>query len=126
MQGSLVYLTVYEHSDLIDGSKQALAVSPNFVHSMDASAMMLTIDLALDNGVTQFAMIHDSYGTVAADVDMLAACLREAFVDMYEDHNVLQEFLDGLPEEVRAECPPIPPLGDLNIKEVLNSEFFFA
>lgn len=126
LQGSLVFLSTTEETDKIDGGKQALAVSPNFVHSLDASAMMLTIGLALDNGVEQFAMIHDSYGTVAADMDMLSACLRHAFVDMYTDHNVLAELLAGLPEEVRAECPPPPPLGTLDIKEVLQSEFFFA
>jgi DNA-directed RNA polymerase len=38
---------------------------------MDAAAMMLTIELAVLNGVNQFAMIHDSYGTVAADMDIL-------------------------------------------------------
>lgn len=126
LQGSIVFLSTQEETDTIDGSKQALAVSPNFVHSLDAAAMMLTIDLALDNGVEQFAMIHDSYGTVAADMDMLSACLRHAFVDMYTDHHVLAELLAGLPEEVRAECPPPPPLGTLDIKEVLESEFFFA
>jgi len=126
LRGSLVFLTISEEGDTINRSKQALAVSPNFVHSMDAASMMLTIALALDNGVVQFAMIHDSYGTVAADMDMLAACLRHAFVDMYEEHNVLQEFVDGQPDEVRADCPPPPPYGALNIKEVLNSEFFFA
>jgi hypothetical protein len=63
--------------------------------------------------VTQFAMIHDSYGTVAADMDMLAACLREAFIDMYEENNVLEQFLLSLPEEVRADCPPLPAMGSL-------------
>jgi len=126
LQGSLIYLSTVEDGDKLDGSKQALAVSPNFVHSLDAAAMMLTICLALDNGVDQFAMIHDSYGTVAADMDMLSACLRHAFVDMYEDHDVLAEFLQSLPEEARAKCPELPPKGDLNIQEVHNSEFFFA
>jgi DNA-directed RNA polymerase len=96
---------------------------------MDAAAMMLTIALALDNGVSQFAMIHDSYGTVAADMDMLAACLREAFIDMYQQHNVLEEFLTSLPldvqEEVRAKHP-VPAMGTLDLEGVRHSEFFFA
>jgi DNA-directed RNA polymerase len=126
LQGSLVYLTINEETDTIDGSRQALAVSPNFVHSLDAAAMMLTINLCLDNGVGAFAMIHDSYGTVAPDMPMLQACLRHAFVDMYEDHDVLEEFLTALPEKVRADCPQLPPRGTLNIREVLKSDFFFA
>jgi DNA-directed RNA polymerase len=126
LQGSLTYLSIAEEGDKIDAGRQALAVSPNFVHSKDAAAMMLTIALALDNGVSAFAMIHDSYGTHAADMDMLAACLRHAFVDLYEEHNVLAEFLAALPDAVRAECPPPPPLGSLDIQGVLQSEFFFA
>lgn len=126
LQGSLVFLSLSEDTDKIDAGRQALAVSPNAVHSLDAAAMMLTIAMALDNGVTSFAMIHDSYGTHAADMDMLAACLREAFVDMYTDHNVLEEFLASMPEEVRRDCPPPPPLGSLDLSGVLRSEFFFA
>jgi DNA-directed RNA polymerase len=126
LQGALVYLTINEETDKIDGSRQALAVSPNFVHSLDAAAMMLTISLCLDNGVVAFAMIHDSYGTVAPDMPMLQACLRHAFVDMYEDHDVMAEFLNALPEQVRADCPQLPPRGTLNIQEVLKSDYFFA
>lgn len=126
LQGSLVYLSVKEETDKIDGSRQALAIAPNFVHSLDAAAMMLTIDMSLDNGITSFAMIHDSYGTVAADMDILAACIRHAFVDMYEEHDVLNEFRESLPEEVRVETNERPPLGTLDIKGVLESQFFFA
>lgn len=126
LQGGLVYLTINEPTDTIDASRQALAVSPNFVHSLDAAAMMLTVGLCLDNGVSSFAMIHDSYGTVAPDMPMLQACLRHAFVDMYEEHDVLAEFLNALPEQVRADCRQLPNRGTLNIKEVLNSAFFFA
>lgn len=126
LQGSLVYLSIKEDTDKLDKAKQRNSVSPNFVHSMDAAAMMLTIDMALDNNVNAFAMIHDSYGTVAADMDMLAACIRHAFVDMYEEHDVLNEFREGLPEEVRVETNERPPLGTLDIKQVLQSQFFFA
>ena len=126
LQGSIIKPRLLVEGDSLDPDRQALGVSPNFVHSMDAAAMMLTIEMAMNNGVSQFAMIHDSYGTVAADMDMLAACLREAFVDMYRDHHVLEEFLAGLPEEVRAQCPPVPEMGTLALEDVLQSEFFFA
>lgn len=127
LHGSIVKLSLIDDDpDKLDSRKQALGISPNFVHSQDGAALVLTIDLALLNGVTQFAMIHDSYGTLAADMDVLAACLREAFVDMYEQHNVLEEFLRGLPPEVQAECPPLPAMGTLDLKGVLSSDFFFA
>lgn len=126
LHGSLVYLTLQNDNRKIDRRRQAQSISPNFVHSMDAAAMMLTIELALTKGLSQFAMIHDSYGTVAADMDALATCLREAFVTMYTDHNVLEEFLRGLPPEIQAECPPLPAMGTLDLNAVRQSDFFFA
>ena len=63
-------------------NKQKMSVAPNFIHSLDASVMMKTIDKAVRRGITHFAMIHDSYGTHAADAPALANILREAFVEM--------------------------------------------
>lgn len=127
LQGSIVYTASIEaEGSRLDSRRQQLGISPNFVHSMDAAAMMLTIALARHNGVTQFAMVHDSYGTTAAKMDMLSQCIREAFADMYLEHDVLEEFLRQLPPEVQAECPPIPPKGTLDIEAVRKSDFFFA
>lgn len=102
--------------------------SPNFVHSLDASALIGTVNLAYDNGVTAFAAVHDSYGTHAADMQVLAACIRHAFVNLYQEHDVLDnlhtDILAQVPEG--TEVPPPPVKGNLDIKEVLNSDFFFA
>jgi len=102
--------------------------SPNFVHSLDASALIYTLNLAYDNGVTAFAAVHDSYGTHAADMQTLAACIRHAFVNLYEEHDVLSnlhtDIVAQVPEGVEVPLPPA--LGTLDIKEVLNSDFFFA
>lgn len=128
MRGSVIKLIDYSELENIDPNRQALAMSPNFVHSLDAAAMMATINVALDRGIEQFAMIHDSYGTVAADTDKMADALRYAFVKMYEQHDVLAEFA----KEVQAalpegwELPPLPPKGNLDIHAVLNSPYFFA
>jgi DNA-directed RNA polymerase len=75
-------------------------------------------------------MIHDSYGTLAADMPMLGACLRQAFVQMYSDHDVLTELRDSLLQQLPAsqhkKLPPVPPKGSLDIRSVLQSDFFFA
>lgn len=111
----------------IDKRRQASGVAPNFVHSMDAAALVLTVNLALDNGVTNFAMIHDSYGTSAGATDMLAACTRHAFVDMYDEHDVLGEFRDSLLTLTPGvELPSVPVAGGLDLQQVINSAFFFA
>jgi DNA-directed RNA polymerase len=107
----------------IDGARQASAVAPNFVHSLDASALVLTIGRCLDEGIASFAMIHDSYGTHAADTDRMASLLREEFVRVYQEHDVLQEFHDANTAEG---VEPPPAKGSLDLTQVLASEYFFA
>lgn len=113
----------------LDARRQALGISPNFVHSCDASHMMLTTCLAQENGVAHFAMIHDSYGTHAGNTDVLAAALRHAFVEQYRG-SVLGDFkreLEGqLPPDIAAELPDLPATGDLDLSLVLDAEYFFA
>ncbi|KAG5361768.1 DNA-directed RNA polymerase [Yarrowia sp. C11] len=61
--------------------KQAQAFPPNFVHSLDASHMLLT---ALNLGEeVSFASVHDSYWTHAADVPQMNKVLREQFVKLH-------------------------------------------
>lgn len=105
-------------------------ISPNFVHSLDACALMTTVNAAAKKKVTHFHMIHDDYGTHAADTQVLADTLRKSFVSMYEKNDVLKnlrkEVLAQLPKERHADIPPVPKKGKFNLKEVLQSEFFFA
>lgn len=128
--GSVIWFASTEVSSRIDASKQASAVSPNFVHSLDASALMLTVGRALDEGIHSFAMIHDSYGTHAADTDKLNRILREEFVGMYLRHDVLANFRDEiskqLPAVAAAQLPPLPPKGTLDLEAVKDSAYFFA
>ena len=88
----------------------------------------MTIKLASEQPepVTHFAMIHDSYGTHACDVETLDACIREAFVQMYEDNNPLEMFREEVQTLTDTVLPEVPPMGDLDISLVRDSEFFFS
>lgn len=128
--GSAIFFRTDEDTDKLDGQKQASSVSPNFVHSLDASAMMLTIGACLDKGIRSFAMIHDSYGTHAADTDELAHTLRAEFVRMYQENDVLGAFRQSVAEtltpEEAAKLPPVPAHRGLDLNAVLQSPYFFA
>jgi DNA-directed RNA polymerase len=110
--------------------KQVNGIAPNFVHSLDATALQDYVLLASANGVNNFALVHDCYGTLAADTDMSVACLREAFVSLYETNDPLASLLEevkaALPEEAHAELPPLPTRGALDISAVRESPYFFA
>ena len=53
----------------VDKRRQANGISPNFVHSLDATVMLLTVAYAKQKGIVDFAMVHDSFGTLAANYD---------------------------------------------------------
>lgn len=112
----------------IDKRKQGSGISPNWVHSMDAAHMQLTVARCHAEGMRSFSLIHDSYGTHAGNSWALAQYLREEFVRMYGDHDVLQEFSQEiaamLPEG--TELPKLPSKGCLDLSQVLESPFFFA
>lgn len=109
----------------IDRRRAVQGSSPNFVHSMDAAAMSLTIIKCLKDGIKDFAMIHDSYGVHASDTETLARNIRQAFYEMYTNHDVLEEFRQCALEVV-DEVPPVPPKGGMDLEEVLKSTFFFS
>jgi DNA-directed RNA polymerase len=121
--------TVQKDGDKLMPRKQAMGISPNFVHSLDAAHLMRTVLFCAQDGITDFAMIHDSYGVHAGHAARLRDNLREAFVEQYT-LPVLEQFRDELlaqlPEEKRAEVPPLPPMGDLDLQQVRHSEYFFA
>lgn len=117
--------------DKIDARKQESGISPNFVHSLDGSHLRKTVAHAHDTyGVTFFALIHDSFGTIPARAGHLFKAVRETFVDTYEDQDILadfrEQFIDQLHESQMEKMPALPRKGGLQIREILKSEFAFA
>ncbi len=110
----------------IDSRKQASGISPNWIHSLDASHLMLTVQACRKKGIRSFSMIHDSYGTHAGNAWYLAAELRHQFVEMYTNTDVLKNFREDLELQTGAELPALPEKGELDLEEVRRSPFFFA
>ena len=128
--GKLVYLTMYKDKDKLDRRRQSQGIAPNFVHSCDAAHMMLTIVRAEQEGIKNFAMIHDSFGTSAGDTEELFRIVRESFVEMYGEVAVLESFRDEicsqLSEKNLPKVPTLPTRGTLELNEVVNSRYCFA
>jgi len=104
-----------------DKSRHKNGIAPNFVHSLDASHLTLTVNAATEQGITSLAMIHDDYGTHAADAPALYKIIRERFVAMYQEHDMLAEFRAAYPT-----LPEPPEQGALDITQVLDSPYFFS
>lgn len=123
-------LKVMQETDRIDKNAHCDGISPNIIHSCDGSHLTFTVNRAKREGMRHFAMIHDDYGTHAANAEHLSRLIREEFVAMYSE-NVFERLADELEaqvkdEEKRAELTRSrPELGDLDLTQVLESKFFF-
>lgn len=111
---------VREYNDSTVPTQMQNAIAPNFVHALDSSHLTLVALGMQDAGLSMVA-IHDSFGTHPCDVSSMHSIIREKFVEMYRDRNVLAEFL----WEVKGVGEP-PLRGDLDLDKVLKSEFFFC
>ncbi|KAJ5356641.1 DNA-directed RNA polymerase phage-type [Penicillium concentricum] len=70
--------------DVVSKRKQLQAFPPNFIHSLDATHMILSANACHEAGLT-FSAVHDSFWTHAADIDQMNLILRDAFVRMHSD-----------------------------------------
>lgn len=119
-----VDLTYYEETDRLNPSDMALAVAPNFVHSLDACLLRMAVMKGLALGLGSYGMVHDSFGVHAADMStFLYRCIKPAFIEMYQG-NPLEDFKARLPDGL--ELPDLPKQGILDINGVMDSEFFFS
>jgi DNA-directed RNA polymerase len=126
LDGQKIFLQDWRETKELDTASQARGIAPNFVHSMDASALMTCINIATDRGVESFTSIHDAYGTVCADMWELEASIRQAFIQTYQEP-VLEDFLDACRQVAgHAEFPKLPEFGALNLEDVAHSLYFFA
>jgi len=112
---------------IMNRTRQVNGISPNFVHSLDAAALHKTICTAVFAGVHQFAMIHDSYGALAPDVDVLMASARRVFTDIFTV-DLLARFKTEIEKQlpINTLLPDIPSYGTLDARSILESDFFFS
>ena len=128
--GKRVTVSVETEQPNVNKRKQASGFSPNFVHSLDATHLRLTVRRAAEEGINSFALVHDSFGTHAADTGRFFALLRETMVEMYRGRdmmeNLRQELMGQLSPEKQGEMPAHPSLGTLDIEAVVDCDFAFA
>lgn len=123
------FVTAGEYNDTINKTKTASALSPNIIHSLDASHMALTTIYAKNEGVTNFGGIHDCFATTPAEMSTMREAVRHAFSDIYASNwweDMTNELLKQLPSKVVADLPPRPALGSLNTNQTRSSSYFIT
>ncbi|GAB0495019.1 hypothetical protein MMPV_006316 [Pyropia vietnamensis] len=120
----LLLSTSGEHLPVLRG-RQRTAFPPNYIHSLDSSHMLLTAAACHRLGL-QFAAVHDSFWSNAATVDKMNEVLRAEFVRLHS-RDLLAELQEGfLLDHPGLTLPPIPVRGELDVRAVLESPYFFS
>jgi len=114
----------------IDTAKSKAGIAANFVHSLDSAHLANTVLSLVDNGITDFMVIHDSFAVGVEDTWTLFDTVRATFVDQYQDTCLYTELKStaeqNLAEPDLAKFEPIPVKGNLDMTEVMASDYCFA
>jgi DNA-directed RNA polymerase len=127
--------------------KQRNSIAPNVVHSLDSAHLMSVVLKSVDNGISDFLLIHDSFAALPNQMPRFNALIRDAFVELYEHNEPLNEILSNAVEDLMAlvtACEDadgmkklqksmqdlgklgIPAKGTLNLEDVKQSAYAFA
>lgn len=117
-------------TDELMSRKQRSSISPNFVHSLDASHLQAVALKAKEEGITDLLLIHDSFGCLPTDMPRFVQIVRETFVEQYENNDPLQDLHDRalgvLSEKGKKKLKPPPAKGSFDLSMVLESHYAFA
>lgn len=97
-------------------------VSPNYIHSQDASHMALVIH----EWTGDFGAVHDSFSTHACDVEELLSRTKQSFIDMYDKDNYYDLIKDNIITNTTKLDVEQPELNDLDVTQIEDSDYFFA
>ena len=132
-----VIKTTIDELPEIDEHEAKKGAPPNFVHACDAAHLMLTVNAAVAEGITSIATVHDSFGCLPSRAEQFRKIIREEFVRMYENNDVLAQVLEQARQDLGENerrlgaaakgLPDKPPdKGCLDIDEVRAAEYAFA
>ncbi len=108
----------------VNSRKQCTAVPPNYVHSLDATHMLMTA-LRMKELNLDFTAVHDSFWTHPCDIPVLSQELRRCFTELYSK-DLLQSLKDSLESQYPdIEFPDVPRRGQLDLEKVQQSKYFF-
>nr|XP_033811524.1 DNA-directed RNA polymerase, mitochondrial [Geotrypetes seraphini] len=131
--------STFDTTEKPDTVKQKNAFSPNFIHSLDSTHMMLTSLHCHRQGLT-FVAVHDCFWTHALTVDVMNEVCREQFVALHSQP-ILQELsyfmlrkysnrILGKPNINKQNMVELfssfPKTGDFDLEKVKESVYFFS
>ncbi len=124
--GEATWVNFRDSTDELSLARAKQGISPNFVHSIDASILTKTVIEANARGIWDFSCIHDSFGTHSNKSQTLADSIRDAASGIFE-----VDLLEKLDNSLRhsnpeLEFPEIPEYGNFDPTTVKHSRYLFS
>ncbi|KAJ6615404.1 DNA/RNA polymerase [Mycena sp. CBHHK59/15] len=114
-----VYISDPNSPAEVNSMKQASAFPPNFIHSLDATHMMLTAIECRVQDLT-FASVHDSYWTHACSIDRMSEIIRDTFIAVHSS-DVLKRLHKEFLERYEGFQVPLVHLGSGQLVKSLRA-----
>ena len=116
-----IQAVIYRELDSANSREHKMAISPNVVHNLDSSMMVMTICAIADRGIDQFHAVHDQLGAYPGQVDIVAAEARIAFYDIVTSNPEKIAMDQAVPGKYVS-----PETGDWNPRDVLTAPYFLC
>lgn len=116
-------LVIKTYTDEIHHIKMANGIAPNYVHSLDATLLFLTVEKMFSE-CNDFHLIHDSYGVPISYVTLLNKCVRESYIELF-DSKPLHRFVSQTCHDRIGEVDDIM-INTLDLNEVRKAKYIFS
>lgn len=119
-----LYYQEIDPNEDIDANSQKNGIAPNFIHSLDSTHLMMTVNEA---NLSNYTTIHDSFGTSLGEARILQRVIREQLYRLYTEYSPIEEFKKYVEEMTGEDLSNLdePPKGNLDLKCILESTFIF-
>lgn len=116
---------IIEDGEDLSMARNVNAISPNVVHSIDASVLMKAVNMAASLGVRSHACIHDSVGVLPTDVGTMASAIREVSVEIFLTP-VLEILRSEMEKHSGLSLPDPPERGSLDVTSLRDADYYFS
>ena len=124
--GEATWVNFRDSTDELSLARAKQGISPNFVHSIDASILTRTVIDANARGIWDFCCIHDSFGTHSNKSQDLADAIRKSASDIFSV-DLLGELDNSLRHSnPELEFPELPEYGTFDPTTVKHSRYLFS
>ncbi len=100
-------------------------ISPNIVHSLDATHLRLTLNASYKAGIKNHWFIHDSFACSPNNSIKLNKLIRREFVKLYAGDGI-KNIVNYFQNQTKTKIDNVPITGNYDVNEVVNNEYFFS